>query len=292
MPTVSENDSPSKKPAFNRGDIFIVIEQGKSGGERPSLDFMIRFIKMISQSIKSSNAPTRLKGSRPVIQWLQGLSGHHNSQFVHAGIIVSNDSLVEMSGQGIKLEKISEDLAGKTIVRFRCQDEEVAKLAADLAINLEKSLIKEQYPSLEANQEKIAYNYLDAAKALFTHPPTSKEEHAELYKNLLEMADTMEIPRKMFCSQFVVYVFALSHLLLMKSNAMSLPLTTNPSVLHDYLINHPGYEHEIIEVDKVLPTQINTDMTEQQKAFKEKVRVNQPTEESKISDPLKTQKQK
>src|SRR3990167_11552440 len=224
MQTVYHNDSLSKTPAFVKGDIFIVINQGKSGGERPSLDFMIRLIKMIAQSKNSPKGFTHLEGSHPVIQWLQGLSGHHNSQFVHAGIIVSKDMLVEMSGLGIKIEKISESLAGKIIVRFRCQDEEVAKLAADLAINLEQSLINEQYPSLASNQEKIAYNYLEAARGLFTHPPTSKEEHAALYKKLLKIADTMEIPRKMFCSQFVVYVFSLSHLLLMKPNAMSLPL--------------------------------------------------------------------
>ena len=273
MTNDAKNDS-SKKSAFSRGDIFIVVDQGKSGGEMPSIDFMIRFIKMQSQSKKS-----KLKGSRPVIQWLQNLFGHPNSQFVHAGIIVSNDSLIEMSGPGIKLEKISEDLAGKTILRFRCQDKEVADLAADLAINLENTLIKEHYPSLVGNQEKIAYNYLDAAKALFTRPPASKEEHAKLYIKLLELANTMEIPQKMFCSQLVVYVFALSHLLLMKPNAMALPLTTDPSELHDYLIHHPGYEHETIDVDKILPAQINTEITELQKTFKEQLQENNPMNE-------------
>lgn len=230
-----------EKKSLKRGDIFIVKDNGPKGGQIPSFSFMFNFISSVMMN-------TKIEGTAPVLHWLQFITGNVNPEYTHAGLIISEQELIELSGMGIQLAKIHEELNSKNFTVFRCNDSDVAQLASDLAENMEQSEVLRKYPHLKANQIKIAYEYIGGFFALFFAKRTSQKLTED---KINEVSQSMDLPDKLFCSQFVIFTYALASKLLSKPNQINIPQNSLPGTLYEYLNQNPAFTQVEYSVEHI-----------------------------------------
>lgn len=171
--------------------------------------------------------------------------GNKHLDLVHAAIAISEHELVEMSSNGIRINSTQQKLEDREVIRFRCIDREVASLARDIAINLEKTFVRKKYPDLVKEDQNITYSYKNAV-ACVRNSEEKKEDRERFFKTITEL----EPPKEMICSELVVYCYALAYNFLSKKG-MDIQFVSNPSVLYEYLTKHTeAFECERMSFDK------------------------------------------
>lgn len=207
--------------SFQKGDVFIVQD---SNGETNTHWFI-------------SKGQRLFRNDRP--------------EMVHAGIMLDNENTIEAAGGGLSHFRLT-DIHGQKVIVFRCKDQRVSDLAADLAYNMERNYLAEQYPQLAvSNSENIKYALLRAAQSGYSanRSETSRQQLTELETliNSFDFKNNRAIENKLFCSELIVLIFSMSQLILndgKHNSAERMPMecslhSTNPSQLHEYLRRQP-----------------------------------------------------
>jgi hypothetical protein len=190
--------------------------------------------------------------SHSIIRRGQQLTGNSHAEIVHVGIALDSKNLVEMSGSGI-VHSAPEDIHGQKVIIFRFKDKKVTDLAADLAYDMEATYLSKHYPQLNASPLNIHYGFISAALSCVNHSP---EMNSHQQEELEQLVNTFDFQNTLYCSEFVVLLFAMSKLILEKSEkAPDSPLecdlhSTNPSQLYEHLLTHLGYERIEIFLDQ------------------------------------------
>ena len=117
------------------------------------------------------------------------IAGDHDYKIIHAGIVVSDDLIVELGGKGIELN-FTDAIKNDNFLVFRCRDLAAIDLAADLAYGL-----------FEAGK---SYAHQKAAVSVFVKNKQMTNDAAE---KLLTIVNQMEFPKSLYCSEFVILVY-------------------------------------------------------------------------------------
>lgn len=174
--------------------------------------------------------------SHRIIRQGQSLTWNLNPEIIHAGIALDSENTIEMSNSGINHYSFN-NIHGQKVILFRCIDQNLSDLAADLAYNIEGSYLAESYQGLKPS-ENIRYSFMKAIISAFN----SFYQMNNYQKNELEkLVKNFDLPNALYCSELVVLLFSMSHLILEKSNqAPKVPINfnlhyTNPSQLYNHL---------------------------------------------------------
>lgn len=177
--------------------------------------------------------PKESKPAHFFVKLGQRVTGNRNSEYFHAGLAVSKKNLVEMGNEeGMHLSEAS-SLDGSTLAVFRCKNKEIAQLAADLAANVESSLITDEYKGLKTEKEKVNYAMWKAISSVISNAAEISEQ-GKMNANLL--TQNFEFPTNMFCSEMVVIFYTLAANILGDDNKyFNVESEINPSVLYRFL---------------------------------------------------------
>lgn len=203
-------------------------------------------------------------------------AGNTHPSMVHAGIMLDAQNTIEMSGNGIGHFTLN-DMHGQKIIIFRFKDQAINDLAADLAYNMEGLSLAKDYPKLAGNNPPhIEYALTRAMKSAFNGMVEITEQQRQELISLIDnfnFQDDGAIKNSLFCSEFVVLLFAMSRLILTNSQQTSTtPMAcnlhfTNPSQLYDHLCQQPGWERIEFQVIRhgntvtLLPTSTNNSVS-------------------------------
>lgn len=184
--------------------------------------------------------------SHKLITLGQEITNHANPTYVHAGLAVSKNHIVEMSNdKGMALAEITKGLDGQRISVFRCKDKELALLARDLAANMEGSEIINQFNTLDTGK-KTNYSLLKAVGSLNSSMSPIGQEGKE---QSIKLANDFQFPDRLFCSEMVVMLYALADVILNnRQKTFDIESNINPSVLYEYLTTRAKDNFEEIKI--------------------------------------------
>lgn len=180
--------------------------------------------------------------------------GNSNPSIVHAGIVINQNTTVELVGEGIRHFRPS-DIDGEEVIILRFNDKSVSALAADLAYNFERTLVQARLDELQqkvtspdtsrqaGDLKAISYAHVNAFISAMNKKCGMNPKQKNMLINLTKDFNLDKIENTLYCSQFVVLVYAMAYQIL-RDDANNTPpnqpldcnlLYTNPSVLYDYL---------------------------------------------------------
>jgi hypothetical protein len=214
---------------FEDGDIFLV--ENTEPAAAPSASFIMNWIKYTFDSNQKS-----LEGTAAVIQWMQRILGHQNARFTHAGIAFSDGTIIEMNARGITRTTVTQELQGKSIIKFHCTNNAVRELVRDLAINYEGSALTEQYPQLDTHKPKIKYDNLRGARALLSGTKMTEDKLTAMNDQINSWTQSLDISSRLFCSQMVILIYQMAYKFYQVPNALEIPAESTPSSLYAELM--------------------------------------------------------
>ena len=103
----------------------------------------------------------------------------------------------------MQLTHIKDCLAGERVVRFRCKDSEVSDYVADLAANLQKSVI----PCLAKNTRNDQPPPYSLTRAVMSVVNAGYVSGDGYYSPVVKF----NVPKDFYCSELVVYLYAMAY---------------------------------------------------------------------------------
>lgn len=169
---------------------------------------------------------------------------NNSTQFVHAGIVISPDLIVELGGHGIELNSADKIKIDHSVI-FRCRNPEITELAADLGYNL-----------FEAGK---SYAYKKAVSSVFK---SNKTLNAHDEEELLIQIKQFEFPQSVYCSEFVSLLYEWAKKMLTAASEDRLEhcnsALMSPSSLYDIISSGESNFFQVVTTDETpSPDELN-----------------------------------